>query len=136
MRHRQVRLIKRIDVTGLLVIVFVLLVAVMVEKSWPIHGRGPDLPKASHATKMPGANREDALLVGVARDGKIFFGSDQVTTEQLPMRIREQVGKGSPQKAYIRADARVRYGTVLEVLRAVRLGGVQYVAFIVEERKQ
>ena len=84
---------------------------------------------------MPGALKEDALLVAVQRDGGIFLGTEQVILPRLSTEIRERVSRGAENKVYIRADARGRYGRVLEVLNAVRYAGVENIGFIVEERR-
>ena len=40
---------------------------------------GSNLPKIAQPVKMPAAQREEAMIVVVRRDGGIYFGSDQVT---------------------------------------------------------
>ncbi len=137
MRHRKVKLISRMEFSGLFVVLFALVMAYVAE-----FGYYPDLPtvsvdypKAAHAKKMPGAVREDALLISITRDGKMFFRNDQMDPASLPGRIRKSVAAGSPPKAYMKVDARARYGNVLQVLPYVRSGGVQDVAFLVEDRK-
>ncbi|PYX69433.1 MAG: hypothetical protein DMG72_20870 [Acidobacteria bacterium] len=84
---------------------------------------------------MRGANREDVLVVAIFRDGKVFFGRDLIMPDQLPFEIREAVSRGAERKVYIRAEARVRYGTVLQVLDGVRSAGVENVGFLVEQRR-
>ena len=78
---------------------------------------------------MRGANREDVLVVAIFRDGKVFFGRDLIMPDQLPFEIREAVSRSAARKVYIRAEARLRYGTVLQVLDGVRSAGVENVGF-------
>lgn len=84
---------------------------------------------------MQGALREDALVVGVQRDGQIFLGSERVLIQRLPGELRERLSRGAENKVYIRADARGKYGEVLQVLNAVRSAGIENIGFIVEERQ-
>jgi len=85
---------------------------------------------------MRGANREDALIVGVMRTGDIWFGGKKPTTlDALPPGIREGLKHGAEEKVYIRADARAKYGRVRETRAAVRSAGVENVGFLVERRK-
>ena len=84
---------------------------------------------------MPGANREDALTVVILRDGSIYFSKHRSRHGDLPAQIREQIGRGAEKRVYIRADARVRYQTVLAVLDAVRSAGVEKIAFLVYQRR-
>jgi biopolymer transport protein ExbD len=84
---------------------------------------------------MPRANREDALLVTVMRDGMTYFQNSRVVPNQMPAMIRDGVNRGAEQKVYIRADARARYGTVAAVLDAVHAAGVEKVTFLVGQRR-
>ena len=136
---KSAKLICRIDVTALAGVMFAL-VAMFLLPARFVHAPndaahvGVDLAKTSHSRDLQGALREDALLVAVLRDGRIWFDRNQITPERLPSAIRERVSHGSEQKVYIRADRRTKYGTVLEVLSSIRSAGIDNVAFLVNER--
>src|SRR6478672_8164 len=66
-------LICRIDMTALAAVLFVLVTAFAAHPVAELTMDVPDPPKMSHATLMPGALREDVLLVAVTRDGIIWF---------------------------------------------------------------
>lgn len=93
------------------------------------------MPKVSRPIFMAGADREDAMLVAIHRDGKVFFRSDPVMVEWLPDRIRNAVKDGAENRVYIKSDARAKYGWVKEVLDEVRAAGVEKVGFLVDQRK-
>lgn len=103
-------------------------------RSYPPRSVAVDLPKASHAIPIPKVDRENAILVAVARDGKVFFGTTRVSNSEIPSLIREQLRLGSEKKVYIKADLHARYSDVKEVLDAVREAGIENVAFPVFER--
>jgi len=84
---------------------------------------------------VPAAERADALMVAVFRDGTVFFSTEKVRPNGLKDKIRERLKQGAERKVYIKADARVHYGAVVEVLDGVRDAGIQNVAFIVDQRK-
>jgi biopolymer transport protein TolR len=135
--HRKpTELICRMDVTAFLsiqlVLLFILMVGVSDRPDLPTNGT--DQPKVAHFVPMPGANREDAMLVAVQRDGRVWFGNQPVSAAELPSQIREAVSHGAERKVYIHADAHARYGSVLEVLSAVRSAGIENVGFFVDER--
>jgi len=114
---------------------FVLVFAFIFLTATPHYGVSADLPKVWHPIPMRGANREDALIVSILRDGTIYFGTDKTRPGDLPAQIREGVRRGAEKKIYFRADARVRYQTVLAVLDAVRSAGVEKIAFLVYQRR-
>jgi biopolymer transport protein ExbD len=97
------------------------------------HGVGIDLPRVNYPVTMRAANREDAVIIGIMRDGGIFFANDRTTAPQLPAKIEERLSHGAERRAYIKADARARYGTVRIVLGAVRSAGVESVGILVEQ---
>ena len=134
-RANSPKLIYRIDVTAFASVMVVLVFTLVLAQSSNPDGVLVDLPKVGHPLPMRGANREDALVVAIFRDGKVFFGRDLIMPDQLPFEIREAVSRGAARKVYIRAEARLRYGTVLQVLDGVRSAGVENVGFLVEQRR-
>jgi hypothetical protein len=56
----------------------------------PRHTSGIDLATVMYPTRMPGASREDALLVTIARDGRAYFGVEQINAVDLPAKIQDR----------------------------------------------
>ncbi|HME36874.1 MAG TPA: biopolymer transporter ExbD [Candidatus Sulfotelmatobacter sp.] len=99
------------------------------------HGNSVDLPHVSHPVSMPGAGREDAMLVTITRDGKAYFGTDQVNLTNLPAKIQDRLkDRDVERKVYVKADVRARWGTVKLVLDGVRSAGIIRVAFLAYPR--
>ena len=116
-------------------VVFVLLVIMMLTPA-PHHGVSIDLPRASNPVDMLRANREDAMIIGVTRDGKVYLRSDRADPAELPALIHESLAAGAEQKAYLKIDQRAKYGVVTTVLANVHSAGVQKVGLLVEKRFQ
>ena len=135
-RRQSLRLICNIDMTAFLsiqvVLLFLFMAAVVNYPDLPTNGA--DLPKVNHTVLMKAANREDALVVVVQRDGRIWLGSEKVSPERLSGAIREGVRRGSERKVYVRADAHATFGRMKEVLGAVSSAGVEKVGFLVYQR--
>jgi len=132
-------LICRINVTGFLSIQVALL-AMLFATTAPHRptlptSRSVDLAKVDHAVPMPGARREDALVVTIGRDGQVFLGNDKVIVSELHTKISEGINRGSERKVYIQSDKHAKYGSVLEVLDGIRSAGIENVAFLVSERR-
>lgn len=97
-------------------VVFVMLLVFMTVPT-DGHGNSVDLAYVSHPVSMPGANREDAMLVTVTRDGKVYFGTDRVNLINLPAKIQDKLkDRDVERKVYVKADMRARWGTVKLVL--------------------
>jgi biopolymer transport protein ExbD len=99
------------------------------------HGVSADLPKIGRPISMPHAMRDDAMIVTIMRNGDVFFGNGRVWPDQLAASIRKDVDRGSEKKVYIRADARVLYVGVKEVLDAVHAAGIVDVRFFADQRR-
>jgi biopolymer transport protein ExbD len=119
---------------AMLLVIFILLTIEMLSGGYHCGGFSADLPKASHASAMQRANRENAMVISIFRDGKVFFGSDQVEAEQLPQLIREQLEIGTEQKVYLKVDARAKHAVVDRVLAEVSAANIYKVAFLVEQK--
>jgi len=81
---------------------------------------------------MPRAYRDDAIVLAIARDGKVYFGADAVRPEQFPALIRDRLTAGAERKIYLKVDRGAKYGVVALVLDEVRSAGVEDIAFLVE----
>jgi biopolymer transport protein TolR len=128
----------RANVYPLTGIAVTLLVAFMLgTASTPHHyGYSTDLPVSRFARQMPKALREDAQIVSVTRDGKIYFGHTPMVAEDLPDMIRERLKNGTEKKVYLRADARAKYGDVKLVLTEIRQAGIENVCILAEKRER
>jgi biopolymer transport protein ExbD len=85
---------------------------------------------------MAGAGREDAMLITVTRDGRAYFGSDQIDPVSLATKIQDRLkDREVERKVYIVADMRARWSTVKIVLDGVRSAGIIRVAFLVNQRR-
>jgi len=125
-----------INVTPMVDVMLVLLIIFMVITPMLQKGVSVDLAKVNNPLNMPDADKEDALLVAVTRDGKIFFGSDQVAgADQLTHMVKDRLANRTDKRVFIKADARTRYGNVVDVVDNVRAAGVDQLGLLTEQRK-
>jgi len=136
-RHRPNQLISGIDSIPFVYVAIVCsLVALVIFLTLPIPVHGgimPILSRVSHPVLMSHANREDAMIVTIFRDDKVFYRSDLVRSSELPAKIRQSLNQGTEREVYIRADAEERCGWVAEVLDGIRSAGVEKIGFLVEQ---
>jgi len=133
MRHRSQPLISDISIIVYLSIILVLLFTFMIYAEPHSRNVAVDLAQVQHPTTMYGANREDAVIVFVMRDGKFYIGKDRCDKSSLPSAIRERLDHSREKKVYVKADARARYRAVLEVIEALQVEKIGHVFFLVDE---
>ncbi len=124
-----------INVTPMVDVMLVLLIIFMVITPMLQKGVSVDLAKVNSPTQMPDADKEDALIVAIMRDGKLFFGNDRVEADQLTEKIKDRIANRVDKRVYIRADARAKYGSVVEVVDNVRAAGVDDLGLLTDQRK-
>ncbi len=124
-----------INVTPMVDVMLVLLIIFMVVTPMLQKGISVDLAKTTNPRPMDDADKEDALLISVTRDGKVFFGSDQVQPDQLAQMVRDRVANKPDKRVYIKSDARAKYGNVVDVVDNVRSAGVDQLGLLTDQRK-
>jgi biopolymer transport protein ExbD/biopolymer transport protein TolR len=124
-----------INVTPMVDVMLVLLIIFMVITPMLQKGVSVDLAKVNSPASMPDADKEDALIVAVMRDGKLFFGNDRIEADQLTQKIKDRLANRVDKRVYVRADARAKYGSVVEVVDNVRAAGVDDLGLLTDQRK-
>jgi biopolymer transport protein TolR len=125
-----------INVTPMVDVMLVLLIIFMVITPMLNNKVNVDLPKADSATVMEDANKEDAVVVAVTRDGKTYLGGDQVTLDDLGPKIAAALEKKTSKKVYMRADIRANYGKVMDAIDGVRSAGVSELGLLTERQDE
>jgi biopolymer transport protein TolR len=89
-----------------------------------------DLPAAKNAALQTDALREDAMLVAVTRDGRIYFLQTNIGSGELAPLIRKALDEGSRRKIFLAVDRRARNVDVRLALEQIKLAGVTDVVIL------
>jgi biopolymer transport protein ExbD len=112
-----------INVTPLVDVVLVLLIAVMVTASYTVSQALPmDLPSASS-----GESESSPMTISIDERGQLFFDAEQVSEQRLSQLITEQAQKGA-KSALIAAAATTQHRSVVRVIDVLRSHGVKHFA--------
>jgi biopolymer transport protein ExbD/biopolymer transport protein TolR len=123
-----------INVTPMVDVMLVLLIIFMVITPMLSKGVAVNMVKTHNDIKMQEADKEDAILIAITRDGKVFLspGNTMMQIDQLPQRVKDLQQNRSDKTVYIRADARARFASVTDVIDALRTDGVDTIGLITE----
>src|SRR5262245_56822149 len=122
-----------INVTPLVDVCLVLLIIFMVVT--PMLQSGVDVmkPETKDPTKMP--ENQKQLAVAIKADGNVFIGQNWVPDANLKGNF-EQVHADVPDKeVMIKADRRLKYKRVREVMRMINEAGFSRVGLVVDKQK-
>jgi biopolymer transport protein ExbD/biopolymer transport protein TolR len=125
-----------INVTPMVDVMLVLLIIFMVITPMLNNKVNVDLPTADAAIAMEDANKEDAVLVAVTRDGKIFLGGEQILIDDMGPKISEKLKDKTNKEVFLRADNRSRYDKVMDAVDGIRNAGVSQLGLLTERRDQ
>ncbi len=111
-----------------------LLFLMMFGEMYPMHAKlfPVDMASARNASSQPNAQRDDAVVVTITRDGSVYLMNTRVTPADIPPQLRDLMGSREDKTVYVRADARAKYGHVKIALDAIRSSNVKNITFLTE----
>ncbi len=115
-----------INVTPLVDVVLVLLIIFMVTAPFLQGGLEIDLPKVSAS----GLDVHEGLIVSVRADRTIAVGQRVVAMTQLESALSRERADKRP--VFLKADRRVPYGTVVELVARMRKAGIISLGLVTE----
>jgi biopolymer transport protein ExbD len=125
-----------INVTPMVDVMLVLLIIFMVITPMLTKGAAVEMVKAKNPIAMQAADKEDAILIAITRDSKVFMspGNKQVNSEDLPDKVRDLLTNRTDKTVYIKADKRAKYEKVEDVIDNLRAAGVDELGLLTEGR--
>ena len=124
-----------INVTPMVDVMLVLLIIFMVITPMLQHGVQVDMVKTKNPIAMQDADKSDAVLVAVTRNGDVFLGTTKMAPDDLPGRVRDMLANRINKMVFIRSDSRARYEKVVTVVDNLRAAGVDQVGLLTEQVK-
>ena len=122
-----------INVTPLVDVMLVLLIVFMVITPMLQKGVSVDLARVNNPHPMQAAEKEDATLLAITRDGRIYLGPDVISLDKITAQVKDRVADKLDKTVYVKSDARAKYGDVVSVVDAVRAAGVDSLGLLTEK---
>jgi biopolymer transport protein ExbD/biopolymer transport protein TolR len=97
-------------------------------------GVSVQMPVTSNAVAVPNADTQDAMVVALTADGTAYLRGERLPTPALAERVRSELSARNEKTLYIKADARVPYARVVEVIDAVQTAGVEDVTLLTSQQ--
>ncbi len=124
-----------INVTPMVDVMLVLLIIFMVITPMLTNKVQIDMVQVNNSVPMPDANKDDAVVVAITRNGAVFLGQNEVDPSQLGGLVATKLQNLTNKTIYIRADSRAQYKSVEDAVDDVRAVGVDDVGLLVQRRE-
>jgi len=122
-----------INVTPLVDVCLVLLIIFMVVTPMLQRGVPINLPMTEEPEKTPDTDKQ--LQISVKADNTVYIGPNIVRKEQVKSLLEEIQQRTPDREIAVKGDKLVKYGEVLDVLKACRDVGFNDVGLIAQPRK-
>ena len=117
-------------------IMLVLLIIFMVVTPMLQKGKSVDLARTDTAKDMQDADKDDAIVVAVTRDGNIFLGNNQIQKADLSGQVKDRIANKQDKTVFLKSDARAKYGDVVAVVDEIRSAGVDQLGLLTERNQR
>jgi biopolymer transport protein ExbD/biopolymer transport protein TolR len=128
-RNPGSRPMSEINMTPLIDVMLVLLVIFIITAPLMTSSLRLDLPKAE-----AGRPSDAPAFISLALDeqGRLFFGDEALDKPALAERVRAAAARDPATEVQLRADSRVPYGRVAELISLLQEAGLTRIGFVTE----
>jgi len=130
--HRIGTNLAEINIIPLVDVVLVLLLIFMLTAPMMYRGIDVNLPKAS---SRPTAV-EERLVLTVTKDQSLFLNDRRLQATGLELALRQAFANRTDKTLYLKADAGLSYGTVVETMDRVRRAGIERLGMVTEPARE
>ena len=116
-----------INVTPFVDVMLVLLIIFMVTAPMMVQGVDVELPTA---TSAPLPTEEDHLIISIDNDLKVFINNQEVSAAFLTEKLGAVLENLDNNRVYLKADKKVPYGVVVNVMSQIKKAGVESLGMI------
>jgi biopolymer transport protein ExbD len=132
-KHKTPPPVADINVTPMVDVMLVMLIIFMVITPMLSKGVSVEMVKTKNPVPMQAADKSDAVVVAVTKDGKTFLGTNQTPPEELAPKVKDLLLNRLDKMVFVKADSRARYEKVVDVVDNLRAAGVDQLGLLTEQ---
>ena len=128
-RHRErYSSLAEINITNLVDVIMVLLIAFMLTAPFLQAGVKLQLPKAEAKV----IEEQEGITVSINEDGEVFIDKRKVEWREFSAELRKALDENPP-RVFLRADKETRYGSVMRVIARIKMMGIEDLGLIADQ---
>jgi len=132
-KHHAPPPVADINVTPMVDVMLVMLIIFMVITPMLSKGVSVDLAKTKNPIPMQAADKSDAIVCAVTRDGKTYLNTTQMPPEDLPAKVKDLLANRLDKTVFVKSDSRAKYEKVVDVVDNLRAAGVDNIGLLTEQ---
>lgn len=117
------------DIMLVLLIIF-MVVTPMLQKTKPV-----EMARVNNTRDMQDADKDDAIVVAIQHDGKLFMGNNAIEKADITNQVRDRLASRMDHTVYVKSDGRAKYGDVVAVVDEIRAAGVDSLGLLTEKNQ-
>src|SRR5947209_5064664 len=125
-----------INVTPMVDVMLVMLIIFMVITPMLSKGISVDLTKTKNPIAMQAADKSDAIICSITRDGKTYLNTTQMPPDQMPAKVKDLLTNRLDKTVFVKSDARAKYERVVDVVDNLRAAGVDQLGLLTEQLQE
>jgi biopolymer transport protein ExbD/biopolymer transport protein TolR len=122
-----------INVTPMVDVMLVMLIIFMVITPMLSKGVSVEMVKTRNPIPMQAADKSDAVVVAITRDGNTFLGTTKTAPADLIQKVKDLIANRLDKTVFIKSDARAKYEKVVDVVENLRAAGVDQLGLLTEQ---
>jgi biopolymer transport protein TolR len=126
------RTLSEINVTPMVDVMLVLLIIFMVSAPYLYQGITIKLPK----TTPQKDEIQKGKTIAIDKNKNIYYQGEKVSIETLEERLNKIAGEMEPEPVFIRADAELPYGDVIELMDMIKQTGIETIGMVTEPKSK
>jgi biopolymer transport protein TolR len=111
-------------------IMLVLLIIMMVITPMLQNRQLVDMAKAKNWENMQPAERDDAVVLAITRDGRYYLGNNEIALNQVTSTVEDKMSNKLDKTVYVRGDENAKYSDVKKIVDAVRDAGIENIGLL------
>ncbi len=127
----QLKPMSEINVTPLVDVMLVLLIIFMITAPLLTTGVAVDLP-STESQALPG--QDEPITITITNNEDIFIGENPIKKDALIVTLNAIAGINKKSRIFIRADEKLKYGNVMQIMTIITNSGYSKVALITKQK--
>jgi len=123
------RIVSEINITPFVDVLLVLLVIFMIAAPMMTSSVNLELPKG---TTVATSEKSQPIVISVKDDGSIFLQDEAIKLSLIPNKLTDITSGNLNTKILVRADKKLDYGRVMEVVKTVSIAGFNQIVLVTE----